>query len=214
VIDWLESLVARDEDQLEQHRAVVASLVDRSSNDLRRIESAVRACRDENWAILAAAILCGAVPDYLKSFVPPRHYVVFVQGPGESLTEDDLARLWGHAIRRRLFNPPNAPPGAICSPGQNVVGPAYTYAELQAFKAGGVGVRLTALARRVLGRDAVPALDAMQMVSAPRLPSAQIPADPRLAAVQLVRTLVARFAWVAPSFSVVLTATTPVIWGW
>ena len=89
-----------------------------------------------------------------------------------------------------------------------------TYAELQAFKAGGVGVRLTALARRVLGRDAVPALDALQMVSAPRLPSAQIPADPRLAAVQLVRTLVARFAWVAPSFSVVLTATTPVIWGW
>ena len=66
---------------------------------------------------------------------------------------------------------------------------------------------------RKLG-NAVPVLDALQMASAPRLPSAQIPADPRLAAVQLVRTLVARFAWVAPSFSVVLTATTPVIWGW
>ena len=214
VIEWLESLVAREEDQLEQHRAVVASLVDRSSNDLRRIESAVRACRDENWGILAAAILCGAVPDYLKSFVPPVYYVEFVRGRGDDVTEADLALLWRDAFRFGRYNPPDAQPGAICAPSQNVVGPVYTYAELQAFKAGGVGVRLTALARRVLGRDAVPALDALQMVSAPRLPSAQIPADPRLAAVQLVRTLVARFAWAAPSFSVVLTATTPVIWGW
>ena len=164
--------------------------------------------------ILAAAILCGAVPDYLKSFVPPRHYVVFVQGPGESLTEDDLARLWRHAIRRRVFNPPNAPPGAICAPSQNVVGPAYTYAELQAFKAGGVGVRLTALARRVLGRDATPAPHALRRALAPRAPSTSIPGDPRAASIRLVRTLVSPFASAAQTFSVVLTAPTPVIWGW
>ena len=69
--EHLESLAAGEEDQLEQHPDVVASLDVARSNDLRRIESAYRACRDENWGILAAAILCGAVPDYLKSFVPP-----------------------------------------------------------------------------------------------------------------------------------------------
>ena len=214
VIEWLESLVAREEDQLEQHRAVVASLVDRSSNDLRRIESAVRACRDENWGILAAAILCGAVPDYLKSFVPPVYYVEFVRGRGDDVTEADLALLWRDGVRFGRYNPPDAQPGAICAPSQNVVGPVYTYAELREFRALGVGVRLTALARRVLGRDATPAPHALRRALAPRAPSTSIPGDPRAASIRLVRTLVSPFAWAAQTFSVVLTAPTPVIWGW
>ena len=214
VIEWLESLVAREEDQLEQHRAVVASLVDRSSNDLRRIESAVRACRDENRGILAAAILCGAVPAYLKPFVPPVYYVEFVRGRGDDVTEADLALLWRDAFRFGRYNPPDAPVQAICGPCPRDVGPVYTYAELREFRALGVGVRLTALGRRVLGRDATPALHGLRRALAPRAPSTSIPDDPRAASIRLVRTLVSPFAWAAPTFSVVLAATTPVIWGW
>ena len=49
---------------------------------------------------------------------------------------------------------------------------------------------------------------------APRAPSTSIPGDPRAASIRLVRTLVSPFAWAAQTFSVVLTAPTPVIWGW
>ena len=216
VAEHLESLAASQEDQLEQHPDVVASLeLDvAQSNDLRRIESAYRACRDENWGILAAAILCGAVPAYLKPFVPPVYYVEFVRGRGDDVTEADLALLWRDGVRFGRYNPPDAQPGAICAPSQNVVGPVYTYAELREFRALGVGVRLTALARRVLGRDATPAPHALRRALAPRAPSTSIPGDPREASIRLVRTLVSPFAWAAQTFSVVLTAPTPVIWGW
>ncbi len=212
----LESLAAGEEDQLEQHPDVVASLeLDvAQSNDLRRIESAYRACRDENWGILAAAILCGAVPAYLKPFVPPVYYVEFVRGRGDDVTEADLALLWRDAFRFGRYNPPDAPVQAICGPCPRDVGPVYTYADLREFGALGVGVRLTALARRVLGRDATPAPHALRRALAPRAPSTSIPGDPREASIRLVRTLVSPFAWAAQTFSVVLTAPTPVIWGW
>ena len=210
----LESLAAGEEDQLEQHPDVVASLDVARSYDLRRIESAVRACRDENRGILAAAILCGAVPAYLKPYVPPAFYVEFVRGPGDDVTEADLALLWRDGVRFGRYNPPDAPGQAICGPCPRDVGPVYTYAELREFRALGVGVRLTALARRVLGRDATPAPHALRRALAPRAPSTSIPGDPRAASIRLVRTLVSPFAWAAQTFSVVLTAPTPVIWGW
>ena len=215
VTEHLESLAATEEDQLAQHPDVVASLDVARSNDLRRIESAVRACRDENRGILAAAILCGAVPAYLKPFVPPVYYVEFVRGRGDDVTEADLALLWRDAFRFGRYNPPDAPVQAICGPCPRDVGPVYTYADLREFGALGVGVRLTALGRRVLGRNATPALHGLRRALAPRAPSTSIPGDPRAAAIRLVRTLVSPFAWAVPTFSVVLTATpTPVIWGW
>ena len=137
----LESLAAGEEDQLEQHPDVVASLDVARSYDLRRIESAVRACRDENRGILAAAILCGAVPAYLKPYVPPAFYVEFVRGPGDDVTEADLALLWRDGVRFGRYNPPDAPVQAICGPCPRDVGPVYTYAELREFRALGVGRR-------------------------------------------------------------------------
>ena len=215
VTEHLESLAAGEEDQLEQHPDVVASLDVARSNDLRRIESAYRACRDENRGILAAAILCGAAPVYLKPYVPPAFYVEFVRGPGDDVTEADLALLWRDGVRFGRYNPPDAPVQAICGPCPRDVGPVYTYADLREFGALGVGVRLTALGRRVLGRNATPALHGLRRALAPRAPSTSIPGDPRAAAIRLVRTLVSPFAWAVPTFSVVLTATpTPVIWGW